>query len=328
MKFFVSSLVVANLCISSGFFATPPRCVGHRNRAPVFMATTTVPATGPEEVTGKTITQEVMAFFGDKEYTQERDVLFKARLGSSEVVNKLDGMHMITLLFQSARARRRTRNFISVETVIDKLEGWEKEWSERDISFFMYGINSLECVDEVDGKLLKLAARKISESNAQLTSRAIGNALYGLQGITTDTIGAPELCEAIAAKVKTFEGDLNGQDIGIGIYGLQGMSSDWSEVRSLVQAMSEKIEKSETDMDSQALGNALYGLQSMNSIHSEVRMLVQSLAKMLGESSPTLSIQSIGAALYGLQKMTSESLEVRALLAALSEKIEASEVCV
>ena len=43
-------------------------------------------------MTGKTITQEVMAFFSDKKYTQDRDDLFKTRLSSAEVVNKLDGM--------------------------------------------------------------------------------------------------------------------------------------------------------------------------------------------------------------------------------------------
>lgn len=294
---------------------------------PPLRATTASPVQPSDEITAKSITNDILSFFQDRDRpTMEKDTVFANRLNSTEVSSKLDGLHMITLLYNCARARRRASVFIDIETIVNKIEVWDREWNERDISYFMYGINSLDCVNDIDGKLLKLAANKIEASSSVLASRGIGNALYGLQGITTDTIGAPELCQALAEKVGKFEGDLNGQDIGIGIYGLQGMSSDWTEVRGLVKVLSEKIEQSETEMDSQALGNALYGLQSMNSIHDEVRGLALSLAKLLGESAPTLSIQSIGAALYGLQKMTSESLEVRALLAALSEKIEASVV--
>jgi hypothetical protein len=187
-------------------------------------------ATNPDEISGKSITKEIMNFFAEKVPNSETDAAMRSRLASSEVSNKLDGMHMITLLFQSARARRRVRSVVSIDLILNKLENWSSEWSERDISTFLYGIISLECVDDVDGKLLKLAAKKISESTAVLSSRSIGNALYGLHGITTDTVGAAELCSALAGKVKNFTGDLNGQDIGIGIYGLQGMSSDWEEV--------------------------------------------------------------------------------------------------
>jgi hypothetical protein len=90
---------------------------------------------------------------------------------------------------------------------------------------------------------------------------AIGNALYGLALITSDTEGAAELCAALAAKIEEFDGELNGQDIGIGMYGLQGMSSGVAEVRRLVAAVAAKIRQSEIELDAQALGNTLYGLQ-------------------------------------------------------------------
>ena len=60
----------------------------------------------PDEVTGKSITKEIMSFFSERSPPNvETDAILRNRLKSSEVVNKLDGMHMITLLFQSARAR-------------------------------------------------------------------------------------------------------------------------------------------------------------------------------------------------------------------------------
>lgn len=65
-----------------------------------------------------------------------------------------------------------------------QLKSWDREWSERDISTFVYGIRSLECIDPIEAKMLKFAANKIAESKGVLSSRAIGNALYGLQGIT------------------------------------------------------------------------------------------------------------------------------------------------
>jgi hypothetical protein len=170
-------------------------------------------------------------------------------------------MHMITVLFQSARNRRRAKTVISLPYLLKKLQDWDREWSERDISTFIYGIRALDCIDKIDGEILKLGASKISLSKAKLSSRAIGNALYGLQDITSDTVGAVEICSALTSKIDSFAGDLSGQDIGIGLYGLQGMSADKVEVRQLVSVLAKKIANSEADFDDQAISNALYGLQ-------------------------------------------------------------------
>ena len=220
----------------------------------------------PSNVTvnvGKALTKEIMAHFGDSRGLADikRDVLFKKRLYEAEVSGQLDGMHVMTLIFQSARSRRKIKSLMPPEIVLKTLSNWEREWSERDISTFVYGIRALECVDKAETELLRLGAKKISESSASLSSRAIGNSLYGLQDITSDTLGAAELCAALALKIEDFSGDLLGQDIGIGMYGLQGMSSDVPEVRQLVAVLAQKIKQSEIELDAQALGNTLYGLQ-------------------------------------------------------------------
>ena len=215
------------------------------------------------EITPKSVTKEIMAFFGQNG-DASRDIKFQKRLLETNIKSNIDGLHVITVLFQSARTRRLAKNILPLNVMLEKLKKWDKMWNERDISTFIYGIRSLECLDPIEGKLLKFAATKVSESTATLGSRAIGNALYGLQDITSDTEGAPEICAALAEKIAAFNGDLNGQDIGIGLYGLQGMSASKEEVRRLIAVLTDKIDKSETEFDDQALSNALYGLQALH----------------------------------------------------------------
>ncbi len=256
-----------------------------------------------ELVSAKSITKEIMSFFAKPAsvITSKEDVDFAMHLVEDSVVVHLDGMHIITILFQSARSRRRARSVMPVGLMLAVLENWEKEWTERDISTFVYGIRSLDCVSTEECGMLKLAAKKIDASSAVMSGRAIGNALYGLQDITSDTEGAAELCAALAKNIAKFDGELTGQDIGIGMYGLQGMSADKPEVRALLSAFADKIEQSEIEFDAQALSNSLYGLQSMSSEYAEVTKLVSALATKVGESRPELGAQAIGAAIYGLQ---------------------------
>lgn len=263
-----------------------------------------------QEISGKTVTKEIMAFFNSGDRRMESEVRFQNRLLDKAVDPYLDGMHMLTILFQCSRSRRLAKTIIKPSLLLEKLSKWSNVWSERDISTFVYGVKSLEGIDSDEGKIFLLGAAKIKESKATLSSRSIGNALYGLQAITSSTVGAPELCDALADKVALFEGDLNGQDIGIGMYGLQGMSSDSPAVRRLVSVLADKIAGSESDLDVQAFSNALYGLQSMSSDYPEVLQLVKALAAKISESSPVLSAQALGSALYGMQKLSSDKLEV------------------
>ena len=127
---------------------------------------------------------------------------FEAILLDEKVVPLLDGMHIITILFQSARRKKLAADVLPLSVMTSKLATWEKEWSERDISTFMYGIRSLPCVSKEEFEFLKMAATKISLSKASLSSRAIGNALYGLQELTSDVDGVSQLVEALTDKVR------------------------------------------------------------------------------------------------------------------------------
>lgn len=284
-------------------------------------------SSGDSAISPKVITNEIMGFFKNGSYRGKDGALLdnlRNYLTEPKVIANLDGAHVSVIMFQCARTRRMAKQLMSTSAMLAALENWGKKWSERDISTFVYGIRALDNtgVDGNDQLMLKLAARKISESDAVLSSRSIGNALYGLQDMTSDTEGANELCAALASKISATGEELNGQDIGIGLYGLQGMSSASPEVRKLVAVMAEKIKFSESELDAQAMSNALYGLQSMSSEHPEVLSLVDALAVKVTESRPDLSAQAIGSSLYGLQRLSSDAPEVRRLVGALAEKVE------
>ena len=283
-------------------------------------------------ISPKVVTKEIMSFFKESAVYRGRNpgpapMNIKNYLTRPDVVENLDGAHISIIMFQCARSRRMAKSLMPTSAMLEALQKWEKKsWSERDISTFVYGIRALDNtgVDENEGLMLKLVAKKIAESDAIMTSRSVGNALYGLQDITSDTEGAVELCAALAGKIKSSTGDLNGQDIGIGLYGLQGMSANAPEVRLLAAGLAEKIKQSDSELDAQAMSNALYGLQSMSSEHPEVCALVDALATKVSDSKPELCAQAIGSMLYGLQRLTTDEPEVRKLVAALAEKVEVS----
>jgi hypothetical protein len=262
--------VVAVICfvVVQAFRISPPKGFSSKDGTNLFMASNVVSAPTPtsesEVVSPKLVTKEIMAVFGqlnNKAMQVNELKTFGKKLQSEGFVGYVDGMHVLTLLFQTARIKRKINNAIPVAFLLTKLKSWNKEWSERDISAFVYGIQALDCLDPVDGEFIKFGAEKIAQSTAKLTSRAIGNSLYGLHMITSDRSGVPELCAALADKIVASSGDLNGQDIGIGMYGLQGMSASVLSVRSLIKALAAKIASSETELDAQAMSNALYGFQ-------------------------------------------------------------------
>jgi hypothetical protein len=70
---------------------------------------------------------------------------------------------------------------------------------------------------------------------------------------------------------------ISAQAISNALYGLQGMSSEVTEVRALLYALTAQMIASSDVLTSQAVSNALYGLQGFNSDSPEVRALLQVL---------------------------------------------------
>ena len=66
--------------------------------------------------------------------------------------------------------------------------------------------------------------------------------------------------------------------MGNALYGLQGMSSDDADVLSLVRAISGQVARCTMTLDAQAVGNAWYGLQGMRSDNADVLSLVRAIS--------------------------------------------------
>jgi hypothetical protein len=128
----------------------------------------------------------------------------------------------------------------------------------------------------------------------------VGNALYGLQGMSSDCSEVRDVLSSLAIKVRSCREDLDAQAMGNALYGLQGMSSDCSEVRDVLSSLAIKVRSCKEDLSAQAVGNALYGLQGMSSDCSEVRDVLSSLAIKVGRCREDLNAQAVGNALYGL----------------------------
>ena len=70
-----------------------------------------------------------------------------------------------------------------------------------------------------------------------------------------------ELLGALSSKISESKEMLDGQEIGNALYGLQGMSSEEVEVREVLRALSSKILESKEMLGWRSIGYALYGLQ-------------------------------------------------------------------
>lgn len=138
---------VGLLQISVGFHLSRNNIAAHsiqRSTVDILALKTAIADTASNENIGKTLTKEIMSHFGDpRSIDAKKELLFKTRLFSAEEKGQLDAMHMITLLFQSARSRRKVKSLMPVELILKCLNAGSKQWSERDVSSFVYGIRSL-----------------------------------------------------------------------------------------------------------------------------------------------------------------------------------------
>ena len=84
----------------------------------------------------------------------------------------------------------------------------------------------------------RVCTPKVQQGREELSSQAVGNALYGLQCMG-DSTEVRELLAALTPKVQQCSEELSPQAVGNALYGLQRMG-DSSEVRQLVAALTTK----------------------------------------------------------------------------------------
>ena len=92
-------------------------------------------------------------------------------------------------------------------------------------------------------------------------------AMIGLQKNRLRARQSVELLDSIIVMTKNCRESPNAQNVGNALYGMQSMSSDHAEVRSMVSALLGKVHSCKESLNAQNVGNALYGMQSMSSDH-------------------------------------------------------------
>ena len=189
----------------------------------------------------------------------------------------------------------------------------------------LYGLQGMSSREQEVRTLLTVLAQKVIHTREALKAQEVGNALYGLKRMSSDVLEVRQLIDALVPKVANSAEILDAQAIGNSFYGMQNMHADNPAVLSLLATMADKVSLSGAELDGQAMGNSLYGLQGMSSEHAEVRAVVNAITTKIQSSCLEMNAQELGNALYGLQDMTSDYPEVRRLMTALSQKVASSK---
>ena len=191
----------------------------------------------------------------------------------------------------------------------------------RSLSMIIVGLqrNRLTVRQSID--LISSTTLAIKSCNESFSAQAVGNALYGMQCMSSDHAEVRSMISALSEKVKSCKESLSAQHVGNALYGMQCMSSDHTEVRSMISALTGKVHSCKESLDAQAVGNALYGMKSMSSDHAEVRSMISALTDKVHSCKESLDAQAVGNALYGMQCMSSDHVEVLLMISALTGKV-------
>merc|ERR1711968_184798 len=158
-----------------------------------------------------------------------------------------------------------------------------------------------------------------------LNGQGIADAMYGLQGMTSDCPELRRLLRSLADKIEGDKGKLESQEIGNALFGLQSMTSEMDEVREIALKLSQKLKRSKAIMRSQQIGRSMLGLQSFSADSPEVRALITEITARIRASDRTIMTSAaIADSMYGLQGLSSDVQEVQNLLTELAKKISVS----
>ena len=134
------------------------------------------------------------------------------------------------------------------------------------LSRCIYGLKSIEKNSQQDFlPLIAALTSKVRASRDRLDAQGIGNMLYGLQNLRSETREVLLLVSALVGGIQLCQELLSAQEVGNALYGLQNMSSNEKEVLQLLSVLASKVQSCQEPLSAQAVGNALYGLQNMSS---------------------------------------------------------------
>ena len=76
----------------------------------------------------------------------------------------------------------------------------------------------------------------IAQCDEKPCAQAVGNALYGMQGMSTERTNVRQLLSSLISCISLYEDTLKPQHIGNALYGMQRMDSSIQEVRDMIIA--------------------------------------------------------------------------------------------
>jgi hypothetical protein len=102
-----------------------------------------------------------------------------------------------------------------------------------------------------------------------------------------------DILSALVPKVKSCSEALDAQAVGNTLYGLQGMNSEYLEVREILSALVPKVKSCSEALGAQAVGNALYGLQGVKDDNESFNVLEALFHQLSDLADRTVRFQSL-----------------------------------
>ena len=86
------------------------------------------------------------------------------------------------------------------------------------------------------GKFLYAVTAMIRKCDIVFEHQSVSNILYAMRGMSSDNPIVLELMSAFAVKIPGSHGDLDAREVGNAIYGLNRMTSEHLEIRYILKA--------------------------------------------------------------------------------------------
>jgi hypothetical protein len=181
-------------------------------------------------------------------------------------------------------------------------------------------------------------ARKLEESDRlRMTSAAIADAVYGIQGMSSSIPEVQDLCRELAKKISSTAAELSPEQAGRALFGLQGFSSarslfeessiglDIDDAQFLISALWDKIKIMKTPMPLSAISMGMQGLTLLKdplSLNIKQFMYVQAI--QMGERLGAEGVSALPATdiINGVRTLRLNSLMIPKWLAERYDECE------
>ena len=192
------------------------------------------------------------------------------------------------------------------------LDGSSTRINAQAVGNALYGLQSSTSESIEVQALLRALASKIATMPSvgdedfdaeeyELTGQNIGNALWGMRGMSPKNSDVRAMLKILALKIGQSTKMLNGQNIGNALYGLNGMTSDYAEVRAILRPLAFKVVKSTAPLTGLDIGMALYGLRGCDSSLPEVQIILGALLQRVKmDTSLEMDLSSLSMSMTGM----------------------------